>query len=83
MLDPQQLAADVAERIAQADRDALDATTAFAAGRFQDYWDKQAKVVMQRMEADGDAAINGINAGTDGQNGGSGGGSDTRPSSGS
>lgn len=52
-----QIAADVAARITQADSDCADANAAFVAGRFNDYMKLKAAEVMKRLEAAGDHAI--------------------------
>lgn len=53
----EQFAADVAERIREADKDAADASAAFVAGRFEEYWAKRAEAIAKRIEEAGNAAI--------------------------
>ena len=57
MTPPETLASDVADRITQADNESANATAAFAAGRFEEYWKIRADQVMKRVEAAGEQAI--------------------------
>ncbi len=67
----QDLASDVAShavvRIKQADAESADATAAFAAGRFEEYWRARAEQVRKRLEKAGEQAIaNARDGGEDG-----------------
>ena len=49
ILDPAQLVADIAARIAAADKESHDAAAAFAAGKHQEYWDQISSQVLKRI----------------------------------
>ena len=67
-MSPDQIAAESAARIAAADQEATDATAAFVAGRFDDWWTKRAEALQKRIEAEGERAIDAATA--DGGQGG-------------
>lgn len=55
----QQYAEELAAGIAQADKACSDAVASFTAGRFEEYWTAREKETLDRIKADGDAAIAG------------------------
>lgn len=57
MTSPAEIANDVAARIREADQYALDASAAFAAGRFQEWFEKQAQELKARLEAEGEKLL--------------------------
>ena len=46
----ERIARESAERIAEADRKAQEADYAFAAGRFEEYWQREAEAAQKRIE---------------------------------
>ncbi len=56
-MTPDQVASDVAARIAKADQDAFDSAAAFAGGRFSEYRNLQMQEVRKRLEDAGASAI--------------------------
>lgn len=63
----EQVAADVAARIEQADNEAFDARAAFTAGRFEEYWKAKAAQVLKRVEDAGERAIANAKRGNSGE----------------
>jgi hypothetical protein len=71
MKTPQQLVEEASARIRKADEEAFNAAAAFTAGRFEEYLERRKEIILARMKALGDAAIESISE-TDAEAGDSG-----------